>query len=342
MVIASTAFILAVAGTPFARRAALRLGAVDRPAGRKLHTTPMPLLGGLAVYAAVIGSLLLFPERKEVVQLAGIVVGASWVSLLGLWDDQRGLHPALKLIAQLAAGAVLITVGIQVALPLPDWANIALTLLWVVGITNAFNLLDNMDGLSSGVGAVAAACFLLMAAMNDQYLVSGLAAGVLGACLGVLVYNFNPATIFMGDSGSLFLGFVLAALGIKLRFPANTNWVTWMVPVLVLGVPVFDTTLVVVSRLRRGVNPFTTPGKDHVSHRLVRLGWTDREVVLLLYLAGCALGAVATFVSLASPGEAYTIMIAVVILALAAIVGLERRRLGKQPGTGTLSGRGEP
>jgi UDP-GlcNAc:undecaprenyl-phosphate GlcNAc-1-phosphate transferase len=199
-----------------------------------------------------------------------------------------------------------------------------------------------MDGLSSGVGAVAAACFLLMAAMNDQYLVSGLAAGVLGACLGFLVYNFNPATIFMGDSGSLFLGFVLAALGIKLRFPANTNWVTWMVPVLVLGVPVFDTTLVMVSRLRRGTNPFTTPGKDHVSHRLARLGWTEREVVLLLYLTGCALGAVATFVSLASPGEAYTIMIAVILFAVAAISWLERRGLGGPPLTGVHSDRGEP
>jgi UDP-GlcNAc:undecaprenyl-phosphate GlcNAc-1-phosphate transferase len=342
MVIASAAFILAVAGTPLARRAALRLGTVDRPAERKLHSTPMPLLGGLAVYAAVIGSLLLFPERKEVVQLAGIVIGASWVSLLGLWDDQRGMHPALKLIAQLAAGAVLIAVGIQVAMQLPGWANVSLTLLWVVGITNAFKLLDNMDGLSSGVGAVAAACFLLMAAMNDQYLVSGLAAGVLGACLGFLVYNFNPATIFMGDSGSLFLGFVLAALGIKLRFPANTNWVTWMVPVLVLGVPVFDTTLVVISRLRRRTNPFTSPGKDHVSHRLVRLGWTEREVVLLLYLAGCALGAIATFVSLASPREAYTIMIAVILVAVAAISWLERRGLGDHSGTDAPSARGEP
>lgn len=325
MVIASTAFILAVVGTPVVRRAALRIGAMDRPAERKLHTTPMPLLGGLAVYAAVIGSLLLFPKSKEVAQLAGIVVGASWVSLLGVWDDRRGIPPTLKLIGQLAAGAVLIAVGIQVALPLPDWANIALSLIWVVGITNAFNLLDNMDGLSSGVGAVAAACFLLMAAMNDQYLVSGLAAAVLGACLGFLIYNFNPASIFMGDSGSLFLGFVLAAVGIKLRFPANTNWVTWMVPILVLGVPVFDTTLVLVSRLRRGTNPFTTPGKDHVSHRLVRIGWTEREAVLLLYLVGCACGAVATFVSLASPGEAYTIMLAVAIVAVSAISWLELR-----------------
>ncbi len=147
---------------------------------------------------------------------------------------------------------------------------------------------------------------------------------MLGACLGFLIHNFNPARIFMGDTGSLFIGFLMAALGIKLRFPANVVWVTWMVPVLVLGVPVFDTTLVVVSRLRRGRNPLTTPGKDHVSHRLESLGWSRREVVLLLYLSGCALAALAIFISLASPLEAYAILGGVSALALAAVIRLER------------------
>jgi UDP-GlcNAc:undecaprenyl-phosphate GlcNAc-1-phosphate transferase len=297
---------------------------VDRPAERKLHTRPIPLLGGVAIYAAVIGSLLLYPERKELVQLTGIVLGASWISFWGLWDDRFGLPPIVKLLAQIVAGGILVAVGIHVSLPVPAWADIALTLLWVVGITNAFNLLDNMDGLSGGVAAVAAAWFLLMAAMNGQYLVGGLAAGVLGACLGFLIHNFNPAGIFMGDSGSLFLGFLMAVLGIKLRFPANVNWVTWMVPILVLGVPIFDTTLVFFSRLKRRKNPFTTPGKDHVSHRLTRIGWTRREVVLLLYLAGCALGGIAAFVSLATPLNAYLIIAAVIILALGAMIRLEQ------------------
>ncbi len=161
-----------------------------------------------------------------------------------------------------------------------------LTLLWVVGLTNALNLLDNMDGLSGGVGAVAAAFFLLLAALSGQYLVGAMAAAILGACLGFLLYNFNPASIFMGDTGSLFLGFVLAALGIKMRFPTREPWVTWMIPLLVLAVPLLDTTLVFVSRLRRGQNPLTTPGKDHLSHRLVNAGWSRREAVLLLYLTG--------------------------------------------------------
>lgn len=310
---------------PLLRRVALRFGVVDLPASRKLHSDPVPLLGGVAIYGAVVVSLLLSPGRAELVQLGSILIGATWVSLWGLWDDRRPLHPAVKLASQLAAAGLLVLGGVRVALEVPWWGNVAVTLLWLVGITNAFNLLDNMDGLAGGVGAVAAACFTLMAAANGQYLVGALAVALLGACLGFLIHNFNPARIFMGDSGSLFLGFLLAALGIKLRFPANVTVVTWMVPVLVLGVAVFDTTLVVVSRLRRGLNPFTTPGRDHLSHRLVALGWTRREAVLLHYLAGCALGWLAVLISLATPFEAYAIATAVGVAAVAGLVWLERR-----------------
>ena len=142
----------------------------------------------------------------------------------------------------------------------------------MIGITNAVNFLDNMDGLSGGVTAIAAAWFLLLSITNGQILVAPFAAALMGASLGFLVYNFNPARIFMGDAGSLFLGFMLAAVGLKLRFPGQPDAMTWMIPVLVLGIPVLDMTLVTISRLRRGVNPWTTAGKDHLSHRLVQLG----------------------------------------------------------------------
>jgi UDP-GlcNAc:undecaprenyl-phosphate GlcNAc-1-phosphate transferase len=164
-----------------------------------------------------------------------------------------------------------------------------------------------MDGLSGGVGAVAAIFFLLLAAMNGQYLVGALSAALVGACLGFLVYNFNPASIFMGDAGSLFLGFMLAAVGIKLRFPDGVEIVTWMVPVLILGMPLFDTTLVILSRLRRGLNPMTTPGRDHISHRFVALGYTRREAVLICYLICVALGVVALFITQASVLEGYIV-----------------------------------
>ena len=325
LVIFGAALLLAVVGTPVMRRIAFRIGIVDHTAERKLHTRSMPLLGGVALYAAVLGSLLLYPGQRALVQLAGIFIGATWISFCGLWDDGRGMRPAVKLVAQVIATLILLTSGVQVALPLPGWVNVVLTLLWVIGITNAINLLDNMDGLASGVAAVAAGALLLLAAMNGQVLVGALAAALLGACLGFLLHNFNPARIFMGDTGSLFLGFLLAAVGIKLRFPDNVNWVTWMVPILVLGVPVFDTTLVVVSRLRRGRNPLTTPGRDHVSHRLVQLGWTRKEAVLLLYLAGAALGGVGVFVSQASAWGGYGAALAVAAVALAALIWLERR-----------------
>jgi len=197
------------------------------------------------------------------------------------------------------------------------------TLIWVVGITNAQNLLDNMDGLSGGVAAVASAFFLLLASMSGQYLVAALSAALLGACLGFLRYNYNPASIFMGDSGSLFLGFVLAALGIKLRFD-NLPTVTWMIPILVMGVPIFDTALVTISRLRRRLNPLTTPGRDHTSHRLVARGMSQREAVLSLYLASGASGMVSVFLTQATVMEAYIVGAAVVFIALMALIAFER------------------
>jgi len=163
-----------------------------------------------------------------------------------------------------------------------------------------------------------------LAAMSGQYLVGSLAAALLGTCLGFLFYNFNPASIFMGDAGSLFIGFVLAAVGIKLRFPGRMDIVTWMIPVLVLGMPIFDTTLVVISRLRRGLNPVTNPGKDHFSHRLVAMGWTRREAVMAIYLICGALGVLALFLTQAGIVEAYAVGTAVVLVGLYGIWKLEQ------------------
>jgi UDP-GlcNAc:undecaprenyl-phosphate GlcNAc-1-phosphate transferase len=229
------------------------------------------------------------------------------------------------LLGQFGAAGILLFTGVRIDIFPYEWFDIAVTLIWVVGITNAMNLLDNMDGLSGGVGAVASSFFLLMAAMNGQYLVGVLSAALLGACIGFLIYNLNPASIFMGDAGALFLGFMLAAVGIKLRFLENVNIVTWMVPVLILGVPIFDTTLVFVSRLLRGLNPLTTPGKDHTSHRLVSMGFTQREAVMILYLAGGALGLQAVFVTQATILEGYIVGGAVALTGVVVLLVLERQ-----------------
>ena len=318
------ALLFSTLATPVMRRLALATGIVDAPSLRKLHTEPTPLLGGAAMYAAFVVALLLFGGRAEIRQMVAIVLGATGVSLMGVIDDARGVPPSFKFLGQFAAAAVAVISGLQVHLFPIEALNIALSLLWFVGITNAMNLLDNMDGLSGGLAAVAAAHFLLLAALNGQYLVGTLSAALLGACIGFLRYNFNPASIFMGDTGSLFLGFVLAAVGIKLRFE-NTFVVTWMVPLVVLLVPILDTTLVVVSRLRRGKNPFTTPGKDHLSHRLVALGFTRREAVLICWLLGSSVGMIAVFLTEAPVGGAYLVATILATLCGYAIWWLERK-----------------
>ena len=333
IIIFFVALTVSTVATPIARRVAIRLGVVDMPGARKIHASPIPLLGGVAVYLAfVLAVLLLGGDHPPgfLRQPAAILAGGSLVAAVGFWDDSRGkrLGPLPKLIAQCLGAAILIWAGVQVEFLRQPELNAAVTVLWVVGITNAVNFLDNMDGLSTGVAAVAAAFFFLLAITNGQFLVASMSAALLGAALGFLRYNFiltgssGKATIFIGDMGALFLGFVLAALGIKLRFD-NTDLVTWMIPVLVLGLPVFDTTLVTLSRLRRRVPPYVG-GKDHFSHRLVTLGLTRREAVLVLYLIAVAFGMCALFLLSASVEEGYFTAGVVLVTCLLVLIRLEK------------------
>lgn len=327
-----TALALTAFSTPLVRRFSIWIGFVDIPATRKLHKEPMPLMGGVAIFGgAIIALLALFsvlPKSFNISapQVIGMMLASSIVALIGLIDDRRNLPASVKLGGQMVGFLILYFFGIHVRLQLPDVLNIVITFVWLAGISNAINFLDNMDGLSAGVSGVVASFILLLAIFNGQYLVASLAAAIFGACLGFLRYNFHPAKIFMGDAGALFLGFLLAVLSLQLRFPDNVNAVTWMVPVFILGLPIFDTTLVVVSRLRRGVNPFTTAGKDHVSHRLVELGFSQREAVLILYLFTGAFGMIGLFVAKADIMEAYFVGATVALLGLIALWRLEWRR----------------
>lgn len=309
--------LLAVAGTPLARKLGLRLNTVDQPdPTRKVHTIPTPRLGGVAIFLSTLIVTLLLGEQYNVSQLAGTLIGAALMSFMGLWDDRFSLPAGVKLIGQFIALSLLIITGVSISILPSPLLNLLATALWVVGITNAINLLDNMDGLSGGIAAIAAAHFALMCAFTGQYLVGALSVAVMAACIGFLIYNWTPATIFMGDSGALFLGFVLAAIGIKVDFPQNAPIVTWMVPLLVLAVPIFDTTLVTISRLKRGLNPLTTPGLDHTSHRLTYAGLTRREAVLVLYSVAFGAGLVAIFLTRATVWEGY------LMGALTGIIGL--------------------
>lgn len=323
LLVFASALAFAIGGTPVAQRVAWRSGMTDAPSARKVHDRPTPLLGGAAIYGAVMLALLLFGDRAEVAQLAGILLAATLASFLGLWDDRRPLRAPVKLAGQLAAVGVMIATGVRVQLTGSIAADLALTVLWVILLTNALNFMDNMDGLAGGVAAVAAAWLMVLALLNGQQLVAPLAAAVLGACIGFLVYNFNPARIFMGDGGSLFLGLVLAALAIKLRFPGRPVAATWTVPLLVLAVPLFDLALVVVSRVRRGVNPFTTAGKDHLSHRLAAAGLSHRQAALIVYLLAAAAGLTGALASIAPPELAWGLLGLVCLAALNALWRLE-------------------
>ena len=324
MLVFAGALVLAIGATPVARWLAPRIGVMDRPEARKVHHHPVPRMGGVAIYLAVVVAAFVLGERRNFNQFGSILVGATGVSFMGLVDDRWGLRPLVKLIGQMLAALLLYGSGIYVGLFHHPLLNLLATVLWIGYITNAINLLDNMDGLAGGVSAIAAAFFALMCSFSGQYLVGALSVALLGACLGFLFYNLNPASIFMGDSGALFLGFILAAVGIKLRFPDNSDFVTWMVPVLVMGLPVFDTALVIVSRLRRHLNPATTPGKDHTSHRLAAAGLTQREAVLTLYVVSFILGLLATFVTRASVLEGYVVGGLVALAGLYSLWRLER------------------
>lgn len=327
LLIAFTALLLAIGSTPVMRRLALRYSVVDNPQARKIHVMPVPLLGGAAIYISFVLVLVFFGDRAYIREFVGIFTGASFMSLMGIIDDRWGLGSYIKLGGQLIAASVLIYSGVQVQL-FGGWLDIAVTMVWVVGITNAMNLMDNMDGLSGGIAMIAAVFFTLLAAMSRQYLVGALAAALAGACAGFLIYNWNPAHIFMGDTGSLFLGFLLAAVAIKLRFPSNIPTVTWMIPVLVMALPIFDTTLVFTSRLRRGKNPLTTPGKDHLSHRLARMTGSRREAVLICYLLAGAIGLLSVFITQATLPEAIFVAAVVAAVALFGLWWLEFRNGG--------------
>lgn len=320
IVIASA--VLAFLITPGTRWLASRWGMVDQPGLRKAHRSPTPLLGGLALFAGITLAFVLFGQRDWLTEGLGILGGAALMFLTGLWDDRFGMPARLKLVACGIAALFLSVLGVRVQLFNVWWLDLLITLIWVVGITNAANLMDNMDGLAAGLAAVAAVFFFILAALEGQGLVASLAAALMGAALGFLFYNLAPAVSFMGDAGSLTLGFLLAALGIKIRFLQLPLGSTWMAPIVVLGIFIFDTTLVSISRLRRGRSIFQG-GSDHTSHRLTQLGLSKPRAVLTLYVVAVLLGATAVVLTRLPVIVANSIFGGLVLAGLIALVLFE-------------------
>jgi UDP-GlcNAc:undecaprenyl-phosphate GlcNAc-1-phosphate transferase len=302
-------FAASLGFTPVSRRIAIRLGVVDKPNQRKIHQDHKPLMGGLAIYGALVLSLLLFSPPQHLKELGAILAGASFLAIVGLLDDRYNLGIRIRLIAMVIAALGLVASGISIQLFKTPWIDIPVTVLWVLTLVNAANFMDNMDGLTAGFSAIAAAYFVIIAFSQGLTLVTSLAAALAGSAVGFLIYNFNPASVFMGDMGALVLGFILAVLGIKIKFGVQPLNVTWMIPLLVLALPLFDITLVVVTRILEGRSPGQA-GKDHTSHRLMSIGFSQRQTLFILYGMGILFGAIGVLVGAAPPDIALRIGIA--------------------------------
>ncbi len=301
---------VALLGTPLARRLALQTGFFDRPGSHKRHSTPVPYLGGLAIIAATFVGVAV--GRRPGGHVAAIMVGGAVMGVVGLLDDDGGLKPLTRLLAQVAATVPVVASGIRMEVSGVAAFDVVFTVVWIVAITNAVNFLDNMDGLAAGLGAVSAAAACAIAAMSGQVAIAAMAAAVVGACIGFLAFNRPPAAIYMGDTGALFLGFILATLSIEVR-PATTPPVGFLVPALLLALPLLDIVVVVLSRMRRAI-PVATGGRNHLSHRLVARRLSPAMAVLVLVLAEAIAGVLAVCLDRGILSPVATVITAAVLL----------------------------
>ena len=311
--------------TPAAMRLARVVGLVDRPSSHKFHKTPTPYLGGIAVAIAVIvGTLVPGSIRLETVVVAA---AAGVLAAIGALDDWKTLRPSAKLAVQGMAAAALWVVNVRVTPTHFDPLDFALTVFLVLAIVNSLNLLDNMDGLASGVAAIAAGFFFIIAFDKGQAFVALLCAALMGGCLGFLPYNFSRARVFLGDAGTLFIGFLLAAVAIEVDLSGYPLITRGAVPWLILAAPFFDTAFVIMSRLRGG-RPVFRGGTDHTSHRVVALGATPRQAALATYMLGILSGGLALVVVAAKSVEVTTaVVVAALVMALSLAFILERVEL---------------
>jgi UDP-GlcNAc:undecaprenyl-phosphate/decaprenyl-phosphate GlcNAc-1-phosphate transferase len=288
------AFLITLALTPLAGKAAFRLNILDHPDRKlKLHEKPVPYLGGLAVYlgftAALVGVKVW--QHGMVIGVVGILAGSALITGLGLIDDKRQLSPGVKFAGQFTAAAILVACNMRLQFIQEPVTATLLSLLWVVGITNAMNLIDIMDGLSTGVAVTAAAAFFVVMAENGRYNDMYIVAALGGAALGFLPYNFPKAKIYLGDTGALLLGFVLSAVAMGGGY-SRTNSLAVLAPILILGVPIFDTLFIMFLRQRRGVSMFRG-SPDHLALRMVRLGLSRQQTAVILWGVSALLGAAA-------------------------------------------------
>lgn len=293
------AFGVSLGVSPLVKRFALWKGIIAAPKQDRWHQSPTPLLGGVAIFLAFVVSFLVAGPRFPLGYT--LLAGTTGIFALGLMDDIFGLNPQVKLVGQVIISALMVANGIRVEIIPWPVVSIPVTIFWMVGLTNAFNLLDNMDGLAAGLAAIASGVLFIFSIQAGEFTVAALSVALGGAALGFLIFNFHPASMFMGDCGSMVLGFSLACFSIIGTWRHATNLVVSLtVPILVLGIPIFDTTFVTITRKLRGV-PISKGGRDHISHHLVRLGLSERRAVVVLYFVSIFISALALVNSSISP-----------------------------------------
>ncbi len=352
LAVALIALVVTNALAPLVRRVARRVGAIDYPGGRRINTRPTPRLGGVAIYVGFIAAALVAMVLTRPIELVrtatgmfiripiavqtdrailGIMLGGTFLLACGIYDDIRGMRPGLKLLAMLVAAAILIPFGLATqfvthpltgkTIPLGPWGAL-FTVIWVVMVVNVINIIDGLDGLAAGIVAIAAVTLLLTASAKRDAVAISLAAALVGSAVGFLRHNFNPARIFMGDSGSMFLGYVLGGLSVMGLYKSYTL-ISLFVPILAMGVPIADTIWAIIRRWRSG-QPIYLPDRGHLHHRLLDRGLTQRQTVFLLYLISALLGLGA----LALAGVSRTgALVTLGVIAAILLVGAQRMGL---------------
>ncbi|MHB1419750.1 MAG: glycosyltransferase family 4 protein [Bacillota bacterium] len=327
--------------TPLVRRLGIRIGAIDRPNERKVHSKNIPRTGGLAIYLGFLAAVLITQSLPR--EFMGLLAGGTIILVLGLLDDWKGLPPRLKLLGQIAAAVTLMLFGVKVTaltnplsglLHLSDSftlraLSIPVTILWITGVTNAINLIDGLDGLAAGTSAIAAVTIAVVSLTQGQTLPAYAALILAAAAIGFLRHNFNPARIFMGDSGSMFLGYNLAALAI-MGLSKGATAISLFVPAVILGIPLFDTLFAI---LRRYLNhqPIFKADRQHLHHRLLALGMSHRQAVLVFYGINLCLGGTAILLTVLTTAQGVlTLFILTTIILLGAqrigVIGAKGRK----------------
>ena len=317
------AAVLSYFFTPPVKNFAHKVGAIDVPKdARRMHKKPIPRLGGLAIYGGFLCSILIFGQLDET--MLCVLLGAAIIVALGIFDDVLALGAKLKFVVQIVAAAIPVCIGdLQIGLftnlnPLSDTPFVHLgilavpaTIIWIVGITNAVNLIDGLDGLAVGVSSIAAITMLAVALLTGNMPIAITMAALAGACIGFMPYNLNPAKIFMGDTGSTFLGYMLATVSIMGLFKFYAV-ISFAVPFLILGLPIFDTANAIIRRVAAGRSPMS-PDRGHVHHKLIDMGFNQKQAVAILYAISATLGL--TAVVLTSSGEVKAIVLLLAVLA---------------------------